>query len=115
MKVRQLLRPTYTYSKFIDESHKPCCERTKENREALFDILRENFKSDAKYGTTRLEYEISEMKRGNIPIFYSEFCKNDLFADGKLFVRDITNSLLKRLFWKSYFILTKQPLNIKSV
>lgn len=84
MKVRQLLRPTYTYSKFIDESHKPCCERTKENREALFDILRENFKSDAKYGTTRLEYEISEMKRGNIPIFYSEFCKNDLFADGRI-------------------------------
>ena len=24
------------------------------------------------------------MKRGNIPIFYSEFCKNDLFADGRI-------------------------------
>ena len=61
------------------------CERTKRKiGEALFDILRENFKSDAKYGTTRLEYEISEMKRGNIPIFYSEFCKNDLFADGRI-------------------------------
>ncbi|MFQ7014108.1 MAG: DUF4135 domain-containing protein [Faecalibacterium sp.] len=115
MKVRQLLRPTYTYSKFIDESHKPCCERTKENREALFDILRENFKSDAKYGTTRLEYEISEMKRGNIPIFIANSARMIYLQTVELFVRDITNSLLKRLFWKSYFILTKQPLNIKSV
>lgn len=81
--VRQLLRPTYIYGKFINASGTPDILKSKEKFEYIFSILSNNF-SKGRFGFLRVEAETEELKQWNIPSFYCGFKNTNLYCSEKL-------------------------------
>lgn len=85
--VRQLLRPTYIYGKFINASGTPDILKSKEKFEYIFSILSNNF-SKGRFGFLRVEAETEELKQWNIPSFYCGFKNTNLYCNEKLICKD---------------------------
>lgn len=83
-KLRQIIRPTKVYFNFLQSLINPnvACSFTKQ--EELYALLIDNFSADSKNGYLRVEKEIEDLKRGNIPEFYTLYGDNGLYSDGKL-------------------------------
>lgn len=101
MKIRQLLRPTRVYSKFLSASQNPEALKSIELYESIFDILLDNFKV-GKYGYLRVEKEIELLKMGYIPSFHayyndsSLYCQNDLICEN-YFCESPQSSIINKL------------------
>lgn len=69
-KLRQLLRHTMVYSKYLNASYNPLYLNSYKKTNKLFNILKvENMPKDQ----NRFDDEIETMKHGDIPIFYTSF------------------------------------------
>ncbi|EQK48724.1 type 2 lantibiotic biosynthesis LanM family protein [[Clostridium] bifermentans ATCC 19299] len=78
---RQLLRSTQVYYQFIYASNHPEIIQNEVERDDLLGILSNNFVA-SKFGFLRVQHEISELKRGNIPLYYSISNSCDLYSNG---------------------------------
>lgn len=87
IKIRQVLRPTHIYWKFIDASHSPVYLSSSEKYNSIFDILYSKF-TFGKHGFMRVEKEVEDLKKGNIPLFYTFMGDKNLYADGNLICSD---------------------------
>lgn len=85
--VRQLLRPTYVYHKFIVACSHPDILMHPEKKDEIYDVFLNNFES-GKFGYLRVLEEISEMKKGYIPSFYTPIGSKQLFSNGKIICED---------------------------
>lgn len=83
IKMRKILRPTIVYGKFIAASIRPEVLRSEQNYFAVFDILRKNFTIGA-FGYLRVNYEIEELQKGNIPSFDIYSNSKNLYASGEM-------------------------------
>lgn len=101
VKIRQLLRNTRVYAKFIETSYKPQILSSKTKFEELFDILEEKFQIQ-KHGYLRVESEINDLMNANIPYFYTKMSSKDLYSNGRLiaknyFINSPVNSVIDRI------------------
>ncbi len=83
IKMRKILRPTIVYGKFIAASLRPEVLRSEQNYVAVFDILRKNFTIGA-FGYLRVNYEIEELQKGNVPSFDIYSNSKNLYASGEM-------------------------------
>lgn len=83
IKIRQVLRPTHIYWKFIDASHHPECLSSIKKYNSIFDILLSKF-TFGKHGFLRVEKEVSDLKKGNIPLFYALLNEKHLYSDNEI-------------------------------
>jgi type 2 lantibiotic biosynthesis protein LanM len=82
-KSRQVLRPTQVYHRYIEVSRRPELLSDYVAFDSIFDIFLNNFEA-SNHGYLRVEYEIEQMKQGNIPLFYTTFSSRHLYADDKI-------------------------------
>ncbi|MGO5066241.1 type 2 lantipeptide synthetase LanM [Clostridium sporogenes] len=82
IKIRQVLRPTQVYWKFVSASHHPNCLSSIEKCNEIWDILFSNF-TIGNHGFLRVEKEVSDLKRGYIPSFYTLLNNRNLYSDGE--------------------------------
>ena len=85
LKFRQILRPTQIYAKFIKASLHPKALSSQEIYEDIFEILITNFKS-GKNGYLRVDYEIAEMKKQCVPLFYTKYEDTNLYAGDNIII-----------------------------
>lgn len=90
IRMRKILRPTIVYGKFIAASMHPQNLRSFEKYSSIFEIMRKNFTIGA-FGYLRVDYEISELKKGNIPAFEIYSNARDLFTNHTVLCRDYLN------------------------
>ncbi len=83
VKVRQILRPTHVYYRFIDASLHPDFLMNRKAREDLLDLFSNAFEP-GEFGYIRLEEELFSMRLGDIPYFYTFPRSVDLYSRGKI-------------------------------
>lgn len=83
MEIRQLLRPTRVYSKFLSAAHNPAALKSIQLFNKIFDILTDNFKA-GKFGYLRVEKEVESLKKGYIPSFHVFYNDKNLYYDNIL-------------------------------
>ncbi|MEK4940438.1 hypothetical protein BW425_26740 [Bacillus pseudomycoides] len=76
--VRQVLRPTHIYAKFLSTSYEAYYMQKHTNRAELFDILVSGNESDDKKKAIADE-EVDNLLNGDIPIFYAYFNDRNLY------------------------------------
>lgn len=77
--IRQLLRPTYVYAKFIKASLTPNVLMDSNKFEEVFNILSKNFKK-GNFGFLRVESEVRDLRKGYIPSFFNRFTDTNLYS-----------------------------------
>lgn len=80
---RQLLRSTQVYFRFISASLHPKALQDENTRDDIFSILTKNFVA-SKFGYLRVNHEINQMKKCNIPLYYSKTHSRHLYSDGEI-------------------------------
>ena len=80
IKIRQILRPTHVYWRFINASHHPDYLSSDEKYNSIFDILFSNF-TIGNHGFLRVEKEVNDLKKGYIPSFYALLNDKALYSD----------------------------------
>lgn len=83
--IRQLLRPTHVYYKFITTCEHPEILKSEQKRDNIFDIFLNNFEA-GNYGYLRVQEEILDMKKGYIPCFYAFMNQHHLYTNGNVVV-----------------------------
>ena len=101
LKCRQLLRSTQVYTQFITASRHPSVLAGEENEQKVFRPLLKNFTA-TKHGFVRVQHEIEEMKKGNIPLFYARSNSRHLYSG-------------EEVICENYFKETPQELIIKRI
>lgn len=81
--LRQILRGTQAYYTFVRASNHPQMLSDEDKRDDLFDILRRNFVAGP-FGYLRVQNEIAELKKGNIPLYYTTPNSQDLMGGGRI-------------------------------
>ncbi len=81
--IRKVIRPTQTYYTFIQSSQHPDMLKDPIAYDNLFDILLDTFEP-SKFGYIRVEKEISEMKKGYVPLFYTHLHDTHLYSNGSV-------------------------------
>lgn len=87
IRFRQILRGTQAYFTFIRASNHPQLLSDADKRDDMFDILRRKFVA-SQFGYIRVQHEIAELKKGNIPLYYTTPCSKDLMSSGRVICRD---------------------------
>lgn len=87
IKIRQVLRPTHIYWKFINASQSPAYLCSDERYNSIFNILYSKF-TFGKHGFMRVEKEVEDLKNGNIPLFYTFMNDKNLYSDERLICAD---------------------------
>lgn len=87
LKIRQLLRPTYIYAKFIQALESPEAIKSKEKTQEILEILLDNFKL-GKHGYLRVEEEVKQLDSDNIPSFYNFYSSRNLYSGDNLICND---------------------------
>ena len=83
IEIRQLLRPTAVYGKFLYASISPKYTCSRQKYDDLFDILIKQF-TRTDFGYLRVLREIEDLKKGYVPKFYSLFDELHLYSDGDI-------------------------------
>lgn len=78
-KVRQVIRPTQVYARFISACRNPAYATDYSKTESILDILFQKF-TPGNFGYLRVEREVADLKRGYIPSFYTKYGSTDLFS-----------------------------------
>jgi len=84
---RQILRSTQVYFEFLQASLHPEMLQDEEKRQDLFRIISKNF-IPGNFGYIRVRKEISDLEKGNIPLFYTNFDSTDLFSGNEIVCKD---------------------------
>lgn len=85
-KIRQILRPTNTYAKFLNSSLNPYYLQSQANRNSILGILGKGMYKTCK---NLIEYETHNLSQGDIPLFYSDFDSLNLYDDyGNILEKD---------------------------
>jgi len=100
-KIRQVLRPTQVYHRYIEISQRPELLSNHEKFNHIFDSFINNFEP-SNHGYLRVEYEVEQMKTGNIPLFYTTANSRHLYADSQIICENyyedtIEKNILSRL------------------
>jgi type 2 lantibiotic biosynthesis protein LanM len=100
-KSRQILRPTQVYHRYIEVSYHPELLSNSVAFDHIFDTFLNKFEP-SNHGYLRVEYEIKEMKKGNIPSFYATFNSRNLYADGQIvcenyYADTIRNNIINKI------------------
>lgn len=94
-KIRQILRPTNTYAKFLNSSLEPYYLQSQEKRASLLSILD---KGVYKTNKNVAKYEIENLSKGDIPIFFSDFDSLNLYdIDGNIIEKDFFSVSCKQM------------------
>lgn len=88
MKIRQLMRPTKVYAKFIAASFNPQSLSSSTKFEQLFDILINNFKLNNKFGYNRVDAEVCDLKMGYVPTFFAKYSSKHLYNEKGIVCED---------------------------
>ena len=83
IKIRQVLRPTYAYHKFIFACQHPDYLSSKMKQEKVLNLLIDKFEPGA-HGYLRVEKEIEDLRNGYIPLFYTYFNDTALYSSNKI-------------------------------
>lgn len=99
--IRQVLRPTKVYARFLDATLSTKYLSSNELTSNLFNILRNTFEP-AEFGHSRVDKEISDLEQGNIPMFYALSNKKHLYSETQLicenyYIEPILNSIKRRI------------------
>ncbi len=78
-KIRQLLRPTQVYYKFITASRSPETLKYKGKYDNIFNLFINKFEA-GNYGYLRVLSEVEAMKKGHIPFYYTFLDSCDLYS-----------------------------------
>lgn len=105
MQIRQLIRPTRVYGKFLEFSTSPKYLTSFNAQENLFDILFSKFEI-GEHGYLRVEEEIAKMKEGYIPSFYSHPNEKHLYSNGKVICENYYMSSFVSFFEEKLNLLT---------
>lgn len=106
IRARQLLRPTQVYGKFIQSSYHPDILASSEKYEDLFDMFIDKFIPGA-HGFLRVQYEVDQMRNGNVPLFYAKLKEKHLYAKEDVLLhnyydRTISEEVLEKLNYLDY-------------
>jgi len=107
---RQLLRPTQVYHRYIEVSKRPELLSNPVSFDHIFDTFLNNFEP-SNHGYLRVEYEIEEMKKGNIPLFYTTFDSRNLYANDKIVCENYYADTIKDNILKRFKILDNHIVN----
>jgi len=83
LEFRQLLRNTQSYGKFVQAGYHPDLLQDEDERDDMFMILSRNF-VPGKFGYIRVQHEISELKKGGIPLYYTRPDTPHLYSNGEV-------------------------------
>lgn len=78
-RIRQLLRPTQVYYKFITSSRNPETLKDKKKYDDIFNLFINKFEA-GNYGYLRVISEVEAMKKGHIPFYYTLLDSCDLYS-----------------------------------
>lgn len=84
---RQLFRPTYIYSKFLDAAKNPKIMSDFNAHKAIFEILRTGFQP-SDLGYLRVNSEINDLLNGDIPYFHGTGNSTMLYHHGEELSKD---------------------------
>lgn len=84
---RQILRSTQVYFEFLTAGLHPEMLQDNDKRHDLFMILSRNF-VPGNFGYLRVQREISDLEKGNIPLFYTNLDSTDLFSGKEVVCKD---------------------------
>ena len=84
MKIRQVLRPTKVYAKFISAALNPKSLKSSDSRDKIFEILAENFGPSNQFAYSRVDAEINWLKKGYIPSFFTHYGDRNIYDASKL-------------------------------
>lgn len=87
LEFRQLLRATQVYYQFIQASKHPEMLQDDSKRDEIFMILSNNF-VPGKFGYLRVQHEIAEMKKWEIPLYYVKATETDLMSGGAVICKN---------------------------
>lgn len=79
MRLRQVLRPTKVYAKFISAALNPKALSSESIFNQIFDILVNKFDPGNKFAYSRLDAEINSMKQAYIPSFFTQFNDTNIY------------------------------------
>lgn len=85
--VRQLLRASTVYAKFITASLHPRFLYSFQEYDSVFEILLHNFKPTS-YGYLRVNSEIEQLRKGYIPLFYTYMDSCNLYSENNMVCKD---------------------------
>lgn len=78
-RIRQLLRPTQVYYKFITSSRNPETLKDEEKYDNIFNLFINKFEA-GNYGYLRVLSEVEAMKKGHIPFYHTFLHSCDLYS-----------------------------------
>ena len=112
IKIRQVLRPTVVYSKFLEVSNSYKYLTSSDARDNLFNVLLENFKP-GNLGYFRVQDEIRQLKNDDVPCFYMYSNSKNLYNNNDIIIedyysKDYQSALFERLDLLDYPDLEKQ-------
>ncbi|MEG0618930.1 MAG: DUF4135 domain-containing protein [Erysipelotrichaceae bacterium] len=84
---RKILRPTRVYFKFLQALNSPAVYCDQNLEEEILNILYDKF-NRSQFGYLRTEKEVYDLKKGNIPLFYTLFNSKDLFCNDEIICND---------------------------
>ena len=85
--IRQLLRPTQVYHKFIKSLTHPDVLKDKNKKEDILRIFLNTFRT-SKFGYLRVLDEIEKIKKGYIPSYSTLIDGHDLLSEGKIICKN---------------------------
>ncbi len=85
--IRQLLRPTSVYSRFISESLHPLNTQSYDRFNSIFEILINKFNKST-HGYIRVIKEVDDLKKSNIPMFSCHLDMKDLISENEIICKD---------------------------
>lgn len=80
LRMRQVLRPTAVYARFLEASTHPKYLANTSDRKRLFEKLGNPTKAPLGFQNEVLALEVAQMERGDVPYFYSRFESRSLEA-----------------------------------
>lgn len=110
--VRQLLRPTQVYNEFLLSRYHPSVLSGKKTYDDVLDILYNNY-SPGDFGFYRLELEIDDLLKGNIPIFFGNFFDNHLYKNSEIVINNYYKTSPFQMLQNKLNLLNKKTIDMQ--
>lgn len=114
-KIRQVMRATYVYGKFLDAAYHPNYLQSASERRRLFGLI-DGEKKAGSIRTQIADKEVRMLYKDDIPYFYTKFDSCDLYCicDGKeTVVEKVYTNSLKDSLKKKLDAMSKEDMNIQ--
>lgn len=108
-KIRQILRPTNTYAKFLNSSLDPYYLQSQANRNSILRILGKGMYKSCK---NLIECESHNLSQGDIPLFYSDFDSLNLYDDyGNILEKDFFSISCEQMLKNKFSNFSKKDID----